>query len=180
MLFTGDSSDSSEVYLKRMLQILAEFSTDQILSKYVIDDVWEYMDAMKVRFLTPYSFFWFWGGARGRGDWRVWQVKVQKIIETRFLFAITFFLLQDWKHIISMLLNENSSSELRDVDATSLIRLFCSSVKKAVGERIVPATDNRKQYHNKAQRVSLLQKSIKLKSENFYCMIFYQSSSFSA
>lgn len=102
---TGDSSDSSEVYLKRMLQILAEFSTDQILSKYVIDDVWEYMDAMK-----------------------------------------------DWKHIISMLLNENSSSELRDVDATSLIRLLCSSVKKAVGERIVPATDNRKQYHNKAQR----------------------------
>lgn len=54
-----------------------------------------------------------------------------------------------------MLLNENSSSELRDVDATSLIRLFCSSVKKAVGERIVPATDNRKQYHTKAHRVSL-------------------------
>lgn len=51
MFFAGDSSDSSEVYLKRMLQILAEFSTDQILSKYVIDDVWEYMDAMKVRFL---------------------------------------------------------------------------------------------------------------------------------
>lgn len=48
---TGGSSDSSEVHLKRMLQILAEFSTDQILSKYVIDDVWEYMDAMKVRLL---------------------------------------------------------------------------------------------------------------------------------
>lgn len=52
MFFTGDSSYSSEVYLKRMLQILAEFSTDPILSKYVIDDVWEYMDAMKVRMLT--------------------------------------------------------------------------------------------------------------------------------
>lgn len=49
--FTGGSSDSSEIHLKRMLQILAEFSTDQILSKYVIDDVWEYMDAMKVRLL---------------------------------------------------------------------------------------------------------------------------------
>lgn len=31
-----------------MLQILREFSTDQILSFYVIDDVWEYMKAMKV------------------------------------------------------------------------------------------------------------------------------------
>lgn len=55
-----------------------------------------------------------------------------------------------------MLLNENSSTELRDVEATSLIRLFCSSVKKAVGERIVPAMDNRKQHLNKAQRVSLI------------------------
>lgn len=54
MFFTGDSSDSSEVYLKRMLQILAEFSTDPILSKYVIDDVWEYMDAMKVRMFTEH------------------------------------------------------------------------------------------------------------------------------
>ena len=34
-----------------MLQILREFSTDQILSTYVIDDVWEYMDAMKVKSL---------------------------------------------------------------------------------------------------------------------------------
>lgn len=46
--FSGDDSDSSEVHLGRMLQILREFSTDQILSTYVIDDVWEYMDAMKV------------------------------------------------------------------------------------------------------------------------------------
>lgn len=48
MLFSGESNDSSEVHLGRMLQILREFSTDQIISNYVIDDVWEYMKAMKV------------------------------------------------------------------------------------------------------------------------------------
>lgn len=53
-----------------------------------------------------------------------------------------------------MLLADNSSVEHADVDATNLIRLLCASVKKAVGEKIVPATDNRKQYHTKAQRVS--------------------------
>lgn len=101
----GNDDDSSEVHLGRMLQILREFSTDQILSTYVIDDVWEYMDAMK-----------------------------------------------DWKCILSMLLDENPMIELTDEDATNLIRLLSASVKKAVGERIVPATDNRKQYYNKAQR----------------------------
>lgn len=101
----GEENDSSEVHLGRMLQILREFSTDQILSTYVIDDVWEYMDAMK-----------------------------------------------DWKCIISMLLDENPQIELTDDDATNLIRLLSASVKKAVGEKIVPATDNRKQYHNKAQK----------------------------
>uniref|UniRef100_A0A5B7CBP1 Putative sister-chromatid cohesion protein 3 isoform X2 n=1 Tax=Davidia involucrata TaxID=16924 RepID=A0A5B7CBP1_DAVIN len=101
----GDDSDSSEVHLGRMLQILREFSTDQILSTYVIDDVWEYMGAMK-----------------------------------------------DWKCIITMLLDANSLIELTDDDATNLIRLLCASVKKAVGERIVPATDNRKQYYSKAQK----------------------------
>lgn len=45
---SGDDDDSSVVHLGRVLQILREFSTDQILSTYVIDDVWEYMDAMKV------------------------------------------------------------------------------------------------------------------------------------
>lgn len=54
-----------------------------------------------------------------------------------------------------MLLDENPSIELSDSDATNLVRLLCASVKKAVGERIVPATDNRKQYHNKAQKVCL-------------------------
>ncbi|XP_062083326.1 sister-chromatid cohesion protein 3-like [Humulus lupulus] len=44
---SGEGSNSSEVHLGRMLQILREFSTDQILSNYVIDDVWEYMKAMK-------------------------------------------------------------------------------------------------------------------------------------
>lgn len=60
---------------------------------------------------------------------------------------------QDWKCIISMLLDENPMIELTDVDATNLVRLFHASTKKAVGERIVPATDNRKQYYTKAQKV---------------------------
>ncbi|KAJ9543200.1 hypothetical protein OSB04_022907 [Centaurea solstitialis] len=102
---SGDEGDPSQIHLLRMLQILREFSTDQILSIYVIDDIWEFMDAMK-----------------------------------------------DWKRIISMLLDENPSIELTGDDATNLTRLFCASVKKAVGERIVPAIDHRKQTHTKAQR----------------------------
>ncbi|XP_057532068.1 sister-chromatid cohesion protein 3 isoform X2 [Amaranthus tricolor] len=98
-------SDSSLVTLGRMLQILKEFSRDPLLITYVIDDVWEYMKAMK-----------------------------------------------DWKCIISVLLDENPSIELTEIDATNLIRLLCASVKKAVGERIVPVTDNRKQYYTKAQK----------------------------
>lgn len=43
--------------------------------------------------------------------------------------------------------------ELTDDDATNLVRLLFASVQKAVGERIVPASDNRKQYYNKAQKV---------------------------
>ncbi|XP_038879338.1 sister-chromatid cohesion protein 3 [Benincasa hispida] len=101
----GDGNNSSVVHLGRMLQILREFSTDPILSIYVVDDVWEYMKAMK-----------------------------------------------DWKCIISMLLDENPRIELTDEDATNLVRLLSASVKKAVGERIVPATDNRKQYFSKAQK----------------------------
>ncbi|KAH9612413.1 hypothetical protein KSS87_005628 [Heliosperma pusillum] len=98
-------TSSSLVTISRLLQILREFSTDPILITYVIDDVWEYMNAMK-----------------------------------------------DWKCIISTLLNENPSIELTETDATNLIRLLCASIKKAVGERIVPATDNRKQYYTKAQK----------------------------
>lgn len=52
-----------------------------------------------------------------------------------------------------MLLDENPSIELTDDDATNLTRLFSASVKKAVGEKIVPAADRRKQNHSKAQRV---------------------------
>ncbi|XP_038682108.1 sister-chromatid cohesion protein 3 isoform X2 [Tripterygium wilfordii] len=101
----GKESKSSEVHLSRMLKILSEFSADPILSIYVIDDVWEYMKAMK-----------------------------------------------DWKCIISMLLDEKPLIELTEDDATNLIRLLFASVRKAVGERIVPASDNRKQYYNKAQK----------------------------
>nr|GEX62538.1 sister-chromatid cohesion protein 3 [Tanacetum cinerariifolium] len=102
---SGDEGDQSQIHLLRMLQILREFSTDQVLSLYVIDDIWEFMDAMK-----------------------------------------------DWKRITSMLLDENPSIELTDDDATNLTRLFCASVKKAVGERIVPAIDHRKPNHTKAQK----------------------------
>lgn len=52
-----------------------------------------------------------------------------------------------------MLLEEDTSIELSDADATNLIRLLSASIKKAVGEKIVPATDNRKQYYSKAQKV---------------------------
>lgn len=68
---------------------------------------------------------------------------------------ILLWLLQDWRCIISMLLDQNPQIEpINDEDSTNLIRLLFASVRKAVGERIVPTTDNRKQYHSKAQRVS--------------------------
>ncbi|XP_042517338.1 sister-chromatid cohesion protein 3 [Macadamia integrifolia] len=101
----GSEGDASEVPLGRMLQILREFSADPILCSYVIDDVWDYMEAMK-----------------------------------------------DWKCIVSMLLDENPLIELTDVDATNLVRLLYASARKAVGERIVPDTDNRKLYYTKAQK----------------------------
>ncbi|XVF73244.1 hypothetical protein PTKIN_Ptkin12aG0185900 [Pterospermum kingtungense] len=101
----GSKGDGSEVHLGRMLLILREFSTDPILSICAIDDVWEYMKAMK-----------------------------------------------DWKCIVSMLLDENALIELTDEDATNLSRLLFASIRKAVGERVVPASDNRKQYYNKAQK----------------------------
>ncbi|KAG0470492.1 hypothetical protein HPP92_017192 [Vanilla planifolia] len=43
----GDDGKASEVHLGRMLQILREFPDDPILSAYVIDDVWDDMNAMK-------------------------------------------------------------------------------------------------------------------------------------
>ncbi|KAI4341717.1 hypothetical protein MLD38_026407 [Melastoma candidum] len=104
----GGDGNMSEIHLGRMLQILREFSMDPVLSVYVIDDVWEYMKAMK-----------------------------------------------DWRCIISMLLDENSKIDLTDEDATNLVRLLAASVKKAVGERIVPAADNRRLYYTKAQKDAL-------------------------
>ncbi|XVE73228.1 hypothetical protein DITRI_Ditri11bG0100200 [Diplodiscus trichospermus] len=96
---SGSKGNDSEVHLGRMLQILWEFSTDPILSIYVIDDVWEYMKGIK---------------------------------------------------------DENPLIELTDEDATNLTRLLFASVRKAVTERIVPASDNRQQHYNKAQKVSKL------------------------
>ncbi|KAJ4968916.1 hypothetical protein NE237_015617 [Protea cynaroides] len=63
--------------------------------------------------------------------------------------------MKDWKCIVSMLLDENPLIELTDVDATNLVRLLYASARKAVGERIVPATDNRKQSYTKAQKEAL-------------------------
>lgn len=54
--FSGHDDDSSEIHTFRMLQILREFSADPILSVYVIDDVWEYMKAMKVHQMLALSF----------------------------------------------------------------------------------------------------------------------------
>ncbi|KAJ0975649.1 hypothetical protein J5N97_017614 [Dioscorea zingiberensis] len=60
--------------------------------------------------------------------------------------------MKDWKCIIALLLDENPLIGLTDVDATNLVRLLHASAKKAVGDKIVPATDNRKQYYSKAQK----------------------------
>ncbi|KAM3292672.1 hypothetical protein ACQJBY_036404 [Aegilops geniculata] len=63
--------------------------------------------------------------------------------------------MKDWKCIISMLLDETPIAELTDMDGTNLVRMLRASAKKAVGERIVPATDNRKMYYNKSQKETL-------------------------
>uniref|UniRef100_A0ACD5WVP7 Uncharacterized protein n=1 Tax=Avena sativa TaxID=4498 RepID=A0ACD5WVP7_AVESA len=60
--------------------------------------------------------------------------------------------MKDWKCIISMLLDETPLYELTDMDGTNLVRMLRASAKKAVGERIVPATDNRKPFYNKSQK----------------------------
>lgn len=54
MILAGDEGDTSQIHLLRMLQILREFSTDQVLSQYVIDDIWEFMDAMKVSCISQF------------------------------------------------------------------------------------------------------------------------------
>jgi cohesin complex subunit SA-1/2 len=55
--------------------------------------------------------------------------------------------------MISVLLDENPGIELTDMDGTNLVRMLHASAKKAVGERIIPAMDNRKLYYNKGQKV---------------------------
>lgn len=72
-----------------------------------------------------------------------------------------------------MLLDENPLVELTDDDATNLVRLLFASVRKAVGERIVPASDNRKQYYNKAQKVcNSLALCFHSFLETFFCFNF--------
>lgn len=79
------------------------------------------------------------------------------MVEENIHLKIMF--LQDWKRILSMLLEERLSAELSDVDATNLIRLLFASIRKAVGEKIVPASDNKKQYYTKAQKVRFFSSS---------------------
>jgi cohesin complex subunit SA-1/2 len=55
--------------------------------------------------------------------------------------------------MVSVLLDENPAIELTDMDETNLVRMLHASARKAVGERIVPAVDNRKLYYNKGQKV---------------------------
>ncbi|KAH9313099.1 hypothetical protein KI387_028134, partial [Taxus chinensis] len=63
--------------------------------------------------------------------------------------------MKDWKCIISMLLDDNPRIELTEKDATNLVRILCTSVKKAVGEKIVPSADSRKASLTKAQKEAL-------------------------
>lgn len=46
-IFAGSEGEGSEVQISRLLQILREFASDPILSDYVIDAVWQGMDAIK-------------------------------------------------------------------------------------------------------------------------------------
>lgn len=49
-IFAGSEGEGSEVQISRLLQILREFASDPILSDYVIDAVWQGMDAIKAIF----------------------------------------------------------------------------------------------------------------------------------
>ncbi|BBN04041.1 cohesin complex subunit SA-1/2 [Marchantia polymorpha subsp. ruderalis] len=63
--------------------------------------------------------------------------------------------MKDWKCMTTMLLEDRQSDELTDRDATNLVRVLSASVKKAVGEKIVPSSDHRKVSLTKAQKESL-------------------------
>jgi len=55
-----------------------------------------------------------------------------------------------------MLLEDTTGKELDEEDTTILVRVLLASVKKAVGEKIVPAPEQRKIHSlNKAQKVRL-------------------------
>lgn len=55
----------------------------------------------------------------------------------------------------TMLLEDPTQKELNDQDTNNLVRVLSASVKKAVGEKIVPSTEHRKPHSlNKAQKVS--------------------------
>lgn len=84
----------------------------------------------------------------------IWK-RVYSVVSVTFCHNYIIFVLQDWKCIISMLLDETPIAELTDMDGTNLVRMLRASAKKAVGERIVPATDSRKMYYNKSQKVSV-------------------------
>jgi hypothetical protein len=61
--------------------------------------------------------------------------------------------MKDWKCMITMLLEDTTNQELNEEDSTILVRVLLASVKKAVGEKIVPSTEQRKTHSlNRAQK----------------------------
>jgi hypothetical protein len=54
LFILDEESESSDVYIGRMLQILREFSEDPVLSSCAIDDIWDDMKAMKVYSIHTY------------------------------------------------------------------------------------------------------------------------------
>eukprot|EP00252_Welwitschia_mirabilis_P020326 TRINITY_DN4955_c0_g2_i1.p1 TRINITY_DN4955_c0_g2~~TRINITY_DN4955_c0_g2_i1.p1 ORF type:complete len:753 (-),score=175.27 TRINITY_DN4955_c0_g2_i1:264-2498(-) len=63
--------------------------------------------------------------------------------------------MKDWKCIISFLLDDNPRNELTEKDATNLVRILSASVKRAVGEKIVPFVDSKRPSLSKAQKDAL-------------------------
>lgn len=74
--------------------------------------------------------------------------------ELLVLSTSQFLITQDWKSMISMLIDDNPKLELTDQDASHLVRVLCASAKKAVGGKVVPSAESRKVTHSKAQKVS--------------------------
>lgn len=74
--------------------------------------------------------------------------------ELLVLSTSKFLITQDWKSMISMLIDDNPKLELTDQDASHLVRVLCASAKKAVGGKVVPSAESRKVTLSKAQKVS--------------------------